>query len=94
MHTRPPTVLQGGRINLPRPSPPLPYHILKGFYPLHIVCYAVYKMMAILWDTYANAAAGDSDVIQHGRCILIFHLSTIFLFGLSEEQYLSNLTGK
>ena len=22
----------------------------------------------------------------------IFHLSTIFLFGLSEEQYLSNLT--
>ena len=30
------------------PPPPLPYHILKGFYPLQIVCYVVYKTKEIL----------------------------------------------
>ena len=37
-----------GLTSPPPHSPPLPYHILKGFYPLQIVCYVVYKMMEIL----------------------------------------------
>ena len=59
MQTHTPTVVQGGvgGWNLP-PRVFVTLQYFEKFLPLIDSVYVVYKMMLILWDTYANGAAG------------------------------------
>ena len=54
-----PVLMRGGGVRTSPPflPPPPRCDVFKSCYFKKIDCYVSYKMMSILWDTYANDAA-------------------------------------